>query len=437
MAATAVASPMQQMTAGEGQLQKDIASTKAAVTRTADEAEATERTAFKGYSANLDDISSQFEKLKKEGEEALKPFEAPKPQDPLKSYGASMAGLMGIVSFFTHGSMVPAMNAATASINALREGNTEAYDRSFNEWKTNTELATKKLTWESEQLHTILELSKDNYDLAVSHAKNLAAITQDRALSVTLDAQGIEGAAKLYDARIKGQEALDKHSAFLLDYGERKLLENSLKGLVQSGALGGDAANQKNLPPPNAGRKVDLKAVAFPMGDLAGIAAPVEGAALGKAYGEAARHVTTKEALDQLREKTLSAFRSSQLGRSLAAQMKSVDDIVPRGGLTTYPTIREAVKQTRENLAGLRNDLLLEAQTSFTGKNRGKLAEDVKAISQISSVLRDYDAILQDNPEPGVEAGQVEHTEPQENQIYVDAKGNKAKKVNGRWVEVP
>lgn len=382
---------------GVKQQQQDIAGLRKDIAKTTAEESATEAAAYKGYTSDLKAISEQFEKLKKEGEDVLKSFEAPKPQDPLKSYGASMAGLMGIVSFFTHSSMLPALNAATGAINAAKAGNSEEYDRKFNEWKTNTELATKKLTWENEQLHTILDLAKTHYDAATAHAKTLATITQDKALSATLDAQGIEGVAKLYDARIKGSEELDRHKLFLLEYGQKVQLDKALKQFTRQ-----QRADPSTLPPPNAGRKVDLYSVSGPMGELSGMAGMVTGVTAGKTYGEASRHVASREALEQLREKTLDAFRTSQVGRSLASQMKAVDDITPTFGLVTYPTLRESVKQTRDNLAGLITTLADDAQSAYALGNKGKLTEDISALNKAQSVLRDYDAILADNPDPGV-----------------------------------
>jgi len=370
-----------------GKLSKDVAASTA-------EEKATEDSAYKGFTSDLSSIADQFEKLKKEGEDVLKPFTPPKPEDPLKSYGATIGGLMGIVSFFTHQPMIGSLNAAAAAVNAARAGNDDAYNKSFEQWKANTDLAAKRLNWENDQLKTILDLSKTNYDAATSHVKSLAAITNDKALVVSLEANGIEGVSKLLDARIKGQEEADRHSQFLLDFGQQQSLVGAMNALNKPPKQGAASGL------PNAGREVDLYSVSGVPGDISGVGAVVEGLTTGKTAGMASRHVQTKEALEQLREKTLDTFRSSQVGRSLASQMKAVDDIVPKGGFVTYPSLREAVLQTRENLASLLTNLADDAQDAYALKNRAKLTEDLISINKVRSLMADYDNILQNNPDP-------------------------------------
>lgn len=380
------------------QLSRDIAGQKKQIAASTGEEEATERTAYKGYTTDLNSIADQFHKLKTEGESILKPFTPPKPEDPTRGYGASLAGLMGIVSAFSGGSVLASMQSATAAINAARQNNSDEYSRAFNEWKVNNDLAMKKLTWENEQLRNVLDLSKTNYDAATAHARTLAAITQDKALMVTLDSEGLKGAAELYDARIKGQEAADKHSLFLLQFGMQKDLDLALKSLAGNTDNGPQAAASAN-----AGRKIELRSVAGPQSEFPRIMAGVEGFAFGKTTGLAATHVQTREALEQLKEKTLDAFRTSQVGRSLAKQMSAVEDIVPKGGFfTTYSSAREKVLQTRQNLASLMTDLIQDAQSAYAIGDKGKLVEDIAALNKAKSVIRDYDSILQNNPDPNV-----------------------------------
>ena len=205
-----------------GDMQQDIGIAKTDLAKNDKAAEDTENKSYAGYQDTVSKLADGYSKLQKEAAD-IKPFEAPKKQDPMTSFGSLMSGAMGIVSLATGKSMIASLNAGAAAINATKENNDQEYTKAYEAWKTNTDFAFKQLDWENKQISTLMDMAKDNHAEAGAHIKTLSAITGDKALSITYDAQGIEGVQKLLDARQKVQNDGIENAGKLEELHEKKM----------------------------------------------------------------------------------------------------------------------------------------------------------------------------------------------------------------------
>lgn len=412
---------------GVSQLNKDIGAVKQAVATNTAEAQKTETSAFAQFKSASSDIAAGYAKLKAEGEN-LKPFEAPTPKDPLKSYGASMAGLLGIVSAFTRAPMVDAMNAAAASINAIKANNTAEYDTAFNTWKANSDFAFKKLSWENEQLQSAINLATTDYNAAEAHIRSLAAITQDKALLVTLDGQGIEAAAKLYDARVKGAESAMKQAEFMATTGQRikiwndwqktnpnasaqeKLVANNLimsggdLSLLSPGGGGesggvGPAGGQgtESLGPSRVNLGVAGR-LGYDFGKITSGVSQFFGG--GKAPEGLSRDVLeTEKALDTLKVHTLSALKSEIPGRESKAMVERFqEDMAVESGMFTVPqSAWIKMRNTNSFLMSEANRIRKDILTQPGNYTQAQVGAARANYSELLSLSHQYSQVLDDN----------------------------------------
>ena len=75
-----------------------------------------------------------------------------------EQFGSPGFVLAMVASSFTTMPMVSALNAGAAAMNAINQGDHEAYEKAFNAWKDNTELALKRSRLEQEQFNNLSHL---------------------------------------------------------------------------------------------------------------------------------------------------------------------------------------------------------------------------------------------------------------------------------------
>lgn len=127
-----------------------------------------------GEAKQLGDYRSQLADVLKENKPA--PVDIGKPpaqpdNNSIKQFG-SLASMLGVfASAFTKKPALNALNASAAAMNAQRAGDQDAYKEAYQQWKDNTELALKKHKVEMENLHDILELSKEDQSAALAQLK--------------------------------------------------------------------------------------------------------------------------------------------------------------------------------------------------------------------------------------------------------------------------
>lgn len=170
-------------------------------------------------SDTLSAFQKQLSELQKQAPQKpdVKPFEAPKQVDPTSVFG-SLAGIFAtIASFETKTPMTTALNALAGGMKAIKEGNLNAYQQAFQEWKVNSDYAFKMSDWENQHYLQNIELAKTNYGVAMDNLNAQANALKDKAALFTLQSQGIEGLGNLIAARqrlnIAGMEAQAKMEA--------------------------------------------------------------------------------------------------------------------------------------------------------------------------------------------------------------------------------
>lgn len=127
----------------------------------------------------------------------LKPFQEPEQENPVSMFG-SKAGLFAtIASLFTRAPLTSSLNAMSAGMKAINEGNAVAYQRSYDEWKQNTEYAFKTFDAENKAYDSLLNLAKTDYDTAISGINTLAKMSEDKPAQMAMLLKGIEGIEQL------------------------------------------------------------------------------------------------------------------------------------------------------------------------------------------------------------------------------------------------
>lgn len=137
-----------------------------------------------------DDMSGTLDKDMARVEEArkntgikpdeLKPWDheaeqAKRLTDPIQAFG-SLGSVLGILaSTFTHAPMVNAMDASAAAINAIKEGNTEDYNRAYKAWEANTKLSLDRHKLQHEQYTDAIALMQTNMAAGEAKMRVLAA----------------------------------------------------------------------------------------------------------------------------------------------------------------------------------------------------------------------------------------------------------------------
>ena len=430
---------------------------------------AAEDKAHSTFELESEESGKKFAELQKRGEELGKDsYKPPTPEDPLKSYGASVAALMGIASIFTKGSMIPVLNAGAAAVNAARQGNTDEYNRKFEEWKTNHDLMKEQLDWEAKAWEVWRQKLKDDHAEASGYAAALAARTGNTAMAALNRKGDTETMSKMLDTQANLQSHADSHAEHLItlkfaqehaknyfgwlkDHPDASPDEkadqlNIAEGgahAAKTGATiaaeasktvmdtmiaeyrknhGGQMPDGKTLnqirqaafgkteeiltgnsaPAPAAGKAVvDLHSVAGLNKELNTVVGGITDFFTGKRYGQTDVADVTKKNLENLRQETLAGFRTAQAGTGIsrAAEMKAVDDIVPKAlGLAGYQGLRNSVSTTRGNIASTLENLYASAQSAGNAAQRGKINA---AITTMKSLLAKYDDILAQNPEQG------------------------------------
>lgn len=128
----------------------------------------------------LDEDSAMMKHaLSREGASAndIKPWNAEAEQrktayDPVEAFGSLGSVFALLASAFTHQPMENALNGAAAAMNAVKQGKTEEYQRAYEAWKANTDLALKRHQMMHENYVDAAELLKTN--LAAGRAKMAA-----------------------------------------------------------------------------------------------------------------------------------------------------------------------------------------------------------------------------------------------------------------------
>lgn len=170
-----------------------------------------------------------------------------KPQDMMSNFG-SIATLIGILGGrFAHRPMVASLNAAGAAMQAINDNNYEAYQNSFNQWKTQAGMTSTLLGMESNAYKNIMEDKRLDMD---EKFKLL-----DAQMQVFQNAQGMLASQrgdldKQWEIAEKTQELADRHDAHvkqLVEANEKQEQDTA----IRNAAAEDDRAWLKDHPEAN------------------------------------------------------------------------------------------------------------------------------------------------------------------------------------------
>lgn len=179
--------------------------------------------AFKQESATADDAAS------------LQPWNADQQRadrvrGPLEQFGSFSTIFAIAASAFTKTPAISAMNAAAASMNAMRQGDELGYRSAYEAWKTNTELVQKRFNMERAVYDDASKLATT--DLSTWQQKMSIAATQfqDEKLKVMIDNGMVAEVFQTLDSRAK---AVDGMTKALSDQDDFHLIHDNARDKVQ------------------------------------------------------------------------------------------------------------------------------------------------------------------------------------------------------------
>lgn len=166
--------------------------------------------------------------------EIAKPEAPPKAAglpDPLQSFG-SFASVLGIFGgLLSRRPLTASLKAATAAIQGIKQGNQEAFQRNFDEWKEQSDYAAKVSDWQYQRYRTVLEQNKGNHDQIMSQLQVLASLDQDATALHTIRSGDLGLFEKMMDDRFRMIEGLKDSRLRVEQFAETvrhdKEMENS------------------------------------------------------------------------------------------------------------------------------------------------------------------------------------------------------------------
>lgn len=140
------------------------------------------------------------------------PTLAPEPtqdtsNDPIKGY-TSVIGVLGAIgSMFTRRPMTNTMNAAAASINAMKQGEVADFNKKFDAWKVQNDNSFKLLDYQNKIYDTTLKSKNSSVDERIAEMQAHAAMFKDDyMMQLAKDRNIIE----MEDLQLRRQEAGQK-----------------------------------------------------------------------------------------------------------------------------------------------------------------------------------------------------------------------------------
>lgn len=177
---------------------------------------------------NLDATVKKMEELNasrpKPPGEAFKP---PEEKDPMSAWGSVAMALAFIASARTRSPLTSMLKASAAGINAIKQGNTEAYEKAEKIWKENNEFTQKQWEMENDQYKEGIDLMKTDVDLGLAKIRTTASMMQDEPVLASLRAGG-DKAVELLMKRMEMQQSMALKGALLSDRADKTKVQMEL-----------------------------------------------------------------------------------------------------------------------------------------------------------------------------------------------------------------
>jgi hypothetical protein len=167
--------------------------------------------------------------------EDLKPWNqnmAPPPHNLWEEIGSPGFLFAMLGSAFSAMPMNTALAAGGAAINAINQGDMDAYDRAFNEWKTNSDLAIHRHQLEQEEFNDVVKLHDARDASWRNRAEEVALKYNDQRALGLLQAGMDPDYMKAYEGR---REAMEKYQELMPKMMENYAIQQKFNENVQNG----------------------------------------------------------------------------------------------------------------------------------------------------------------------------------------------------------
>lgn len=133
--------------------------------------------------------------------------------DPLESFGSMASVFAMVASAFTHAPMENSLNGAAAAMNAIKAGNDREFDRAYEAWQKNTDLAVKRFNMEHQLFSDSLSLMDKDMNAWAAQSKVNAARFGDQQSLFLLEQGLYEPYIKLQESRAKAAKGMQETRA--------------------------------------------------------------------------------------------------------------------------------------------------------------------------------------------------------------------------------
>lgn len=151
------------------------------------------------YQGRINSARAQYQK----NIDQLQDDKPPQPnvRSPMEAFGgvATWLGILG--GFLTRHPLVTGLKAATAAMNAYRQGDMDSYKQQYETWKLNTDHAIKMAQLQNDQVNSIINDKKASIDEITSRINALSAVNRDTQMQQQIQVNGLEGAVNLMKDR--------------------------------------------------------------------------------------------------------------------------------------------------------------------------------------------------------------------------------------------
>src|SRR5215472_5144220 len=148
---------------------------------------------------------------------------ASRKHDLWEQFGSPGFLIAMMASAFTAMPMVSALNGGAAVMNAINQGDMDAYDEAFKAWKDNTDLVLKRMDIQQRAFQNIQQLRKDNLEeFREKMAQNATMYNDTRTMNLLnygFDKEAIEaqeGLATLQEKLASSRKALQESNAWTM-----------------------------------------------------------------------------------------------------------------------------------------------------------------------------------------------------------------------------
>lgn len=165
------------------------------------------------------------------GQDELKPWNADQEKaarttGPLETFGSLGFIFAMAASSFTRTPMINALNSGAAAMNAIHQGDEEAYKQAYEAWKANTDLAIKRHTLQQKDFDNALRLMDTDQALGNAELQAVTARYGDQKARALADAGYVKELYELQKSRAASAEKLIRD----LPVFEREIRKQAILG---------------------------------------------------------------------------------------------------------------------------------------------------------------------------------------------------------------